>query len=197
MTIRFYLLPIIRPLGTRVPKYFYSLRYNPDGVIHSNYSIKDYGSIDMCVLASDISDANHVTLSAFPDVYSFPVNLDETMTTAQRTALNAYMEANAIPGDWIKTGDAFRATLRTITAMFLYMQRVLALLDYLSNPFAGLTLNTQYRNIPNPLHDALSQASAQLGYAWNVSGTDQARRIFKIMADQFGSRPIYFGFVTL
>ena len=65
------------------------------------------------------------------------------------------------------------------------------------DPYAGITLNTQYRNIANPLHDALRQAAIEMGYTWNVGNNDQARRILKLMSDQWGNTPIYFGFVTL
>jgi len=159
--------------------------------------MKDYGSIDMAILAADILQADHDALILNADVYAFPDNLDPVMTLAQRQTLNTYIEAHGIPGDWLAQGDTFRSVLRVITGMFMYLQRVLAIIGYPSDPYAGLTLNTQYRNIPNPLHDAMSQAATELEYTWNVASNDQIRKIFKLMSDQWGSQPIYFGFVTL
>jgi len=74
---------------------------------------------------------------------------------------------------------------------------VLAIIGYPADPFAGITLNTQYRNIPTALHDALLQAATELGYTWDVANNTQVRRIFKLMADQWGVQPILFGIATL
>ncbi len=191
--IRFYLLPIERNGANRGPKYFsWSDDPDPPGIV-CRASIKDYGSIDMGVVCADITQADHDSLVLHPDVYAFPENLDAGMAQAEKNALNTYLESNAVPADWLKVGDTFRAALRVVTAMFLYMQRVLAILLYPANPFAGLTLNTQYQSIPNPLHDALAAGAISLGYTWNVSPNDQVRKVFKTMADQWGGRPILFG----
>jgi len=197
--IMFYLLPIERNAAgnMRGPKYFAWLGDPDPPGIACPYSMKDYGSIDMGVLAADILQADHDALVLNADVYAFPENIDPAMTTAQRSTLNTYLEAHGIPGDWLAPGNTFRSVLRVVTGMFLYLQRVLAIIGYPQDPYAGLTLNTQYRNIPNPLHDAMSQAASELGYAWNVGNNDQIRKIFKLMSDQFGAASIYFGFVTL
>jgi hypothetical protein len=193
--IRFYLLPMERVGVWRGPKYF-KWMFNPNG-IDCLWSCKDYGSIDMGTLAADISQADHNSLIINTDVYSFPENLDVTMAQAERSAMNTYLEAHALPGDWISSSETFYSAARTITGMMLYNQRVCAILGYPENPYIGITLNTQYRNIPNPLHDALSQAAVDLGYTWTVANNDQARKVFKLMANQWGSNPIEFGFVTL
>ena len=197
--IRFYLLPINRFEDSdgirRGPKYF-KWNGNPTG-IDCRWSMKDYGSIDMALLAADILQVDHDSLVLNSDVYAFPENLNPLMTLAQRSTLNTYIEAYGIPGDWLKQGDTFRSVLRTITAMFLYLQRTLAILGYPADPFAGLTLNTRYNQMTIAYQNALSQAAIDLGYTWNVAANDQIRKIWKMMADQWGSREILFGFVTL
>lgn len=197
--IRFYLLPIERnAAGTsRGPKYF-AWRYDPDPPgLSSQWSMKDYGSIDMAILAADITQADHDALILNADVYAFPADLSASMTLTNRQAMNTYLEAHALPGDWLSPTDTFKSAARTITGMMLYNQRVCAILGYPTDPYAGLTLNTQYRNIANPLHDALSQAASELGYAWNVANNDQVRKILKLMADQWGNAVIYFDFIEL
>ena len=155
------------------------------------------GSIDMGVLAADILQADHDALILNADVYSFPANMDVTMTLSNRQAMNTYLEAHAIPGDWLSPGDTFLYACRIVTAMFLYLQRTLAILGYPVDPFAGLTLNTRYGQLTTEYQNAMSQAAADLGYTWGVAANDQIRKIWKMMADQWGSQPIYFGFVTL
>jgi len=198
MMIRFYILPVQRIEDEdirRGPKYF-KWDGNPTG-INCPWSIKDYGSIDMAVLAADILQADHDALILNADVYAFPENLDPVMTLANRQAMNTYLEVRGIPGDWLKQGDTFRSVLRTVTGIFLYLQRVLAILGYPANPFAGLTLNTRYGQLTTAYQNALSQAAIDLGFTWNVAANDQIRKIWKLTADQWGSQPFYFGFVVL
>lgn len=200
--IQFYLLPIERIDNYRGPSYFdfkghESIAGHIQLDIGEQWSMKDYGSIDMSVLAFTAAEAKHTDLIGRANVYQFPENLDVTMVLADRQALNTYLEAHGIPGDWLKQGDTFRYSLRTITAMFLYLQRALAILGYPADPFAGLTLNTRYGQLTTAYQNALSQAASELGYTWGVAANDQIRKIWKDMADQWGSQPILFGFVTL
>lgn len=197
--IRYYILPIDRPVINgqtyRGPKYL-KWRFNTTG-IDCLWGMKDYGSIDMCVVGTDILQADHDTLILNTDVYAFPENLDSTMTLANRQALNTYAEAHAIPGDWLKQGDTFRYALRTICGMFLYLQKTLAILGYPADPFAGITLNTRYGQLTQAYQDAMAQSAQLFGYTWNVAANDQIRKIWKLMADQWGSQVISFGFTEL
>ena len=197
--IRFYLLPIERGIdgNTRGPKYFkWKYDPNPPG-IDCLWSMKDYGSADICTLATDISQIDHDNLILNSDVYAFSDILDDLMSQSDRGELLDYCELQLIPADWIYAGITFREALKIITSMMLYNQRVCALMGYPSNPFSGVSQNTQYQNILNPLHDALQQAAIELGYIWGSRDQDQLRKIYKDMGDQWGSAPIYFGFVTL
>lgn len=196
--IRFYILPIDRTvLNQRGPKYF-KWKYDPDPPgIDCPWSMKDYGSIDMCTLATDITQSDHNVLVLNSDVYAFPEIIDTTMAQVERATLNAYLEAHALPGDWLSPGVTFRSALRTLTGMMMFVQKVCGILGYPDDPYAGITLNTQYRNIPNPLHDALSQAAQMFGFSWNISDNDQIRKILKMMADQWGSHQFIFSFTVL
>lgn len=199
--IRFYILPIDRQVINgqvyRGPMYF-NWRWNETG-INCRWSMKDYGSYDTCVLAADILQADHDALILHADVYDFPemATLDDAMTQSDRGELLDFLELYDIPGDWIYAGITFREALRTITSMMLYMQRVAAIMGYPGDPFGTVTQNTQYQNVPNPLHDAMRQGALDLGYSWDVSNVDQLRKIFKQMGDQWGSKGIFFGFIVL
>lgn len=193
--IHFYILPLVLVNGARNPKYFSD--GTPGTGISCPWGCIPYGSIDMCITAADITQADHDYVSSQADVYTAPDNLDVIMTLSERQAMNNYLEAHAIPADWLSPGDTFHYALRIVAGIFQYIQRVLALVGYPANPFAGLTLNTRYSNIPNPLHDALYNAAVELGYSWNVGNNDQIRKIWKMMADQWGSSPIYMNVATL
>lgn len=190
--IRWYILPMERTADNHRGPMYFKWRFNLNG-IDCHWSLTDYGSIDMCTIVADISQTDHDALILQADVYAFPENIDVNMTQAQRSELNTFLEAHAIPGDWLSPNTTFRENLRTIVGMMRYMMRVLAIIGYPVDPYAGLSLNTQYQNVPNPLHDAMQQAALERGYAWNVSPNDQIRKIFKYMSDQWASTPTYYG----
>jgi hypothetical protein len=135
-------------------------------------------------------------LAAQADVYAWPTVLDENLPQAERSAVTAYLEAAFVPANWISPSDTRRTALRTVTGMFLFMQRLTALsgnspLDW------GITLNTQFRNLTTEQQTWLEEAAVSLGYAWDVVSNDTIRLILKAMADAWGDQPIYFGFTTL
>lgn len=199
MSVRFYILPAQRVTDAggihRGPMYLL-WRFNPTG-LDVIWSLKDYGSIDLGCVAVDGAATDHATLAAQTNVYQFPENLDTVMTQAQRSVLESYLEAAAVPGDWIAPGDTFRVGLRTVTAMFLFMQRLTTKAH--SNPLEwGVTLNTQWRNLTAAQQGWITESFASLGYdsSFIVANT-QMRRIIKAASEQFGETPIHFGFVTL
>lgn len=199
MAILFYLLPIEVIGNMRGPMY---LRWqdgpNAPGLVVTHWSMRDYGSINMGVVAVDGDSTQHTTLAAQANVYQFPENLDAVMTSGQRGVLSAYLETHDVPGDWIANGDTFRVALRTVTGMFLYMQRLTGMTGNVSPLDWGYTLNTQWRNISAAHRTAIIDAAMSLGYAVDfIANNTQVRRILKVFADAWGTQPIYFRFVTL
>jgi hypothetical protein len=197
--IRYYILPIVRDatLTQRGPKYFQWGR-GPDkiGTIDCQWSLKDYGSIDQAVACAYLSAAQHATVSANSDVLSLPVNIDTTMTAGAVSAAQTFLETYNIPAGWINTGDTYRATLRTITAFFLYLQRVNGIAGNFTLPsnWANLTMS----QVPTDIRDAMAEAATSFGYDYSaVTGTTTVRTVLKAMADDWGTQPILFGFATL
>jgi hypothetical protein len=200
MTIRFYVLPIETVDGgtKRGPKYF-AWRFDPDPPgLTDQWSMLDYGLISECVLAANISDVNHAALVLNADVYSFPINLDANMPQGEQAALTTFLEGVRVPAQWLSGQQTYRSVLRTISGVFLYIQRVSAIMGVDPTTIPGVTFNTQYNKLPAALHDALAQAAADLGYSFSgVSANTTLRNLFKAMADQWGTRQILMGFVTL
>ena len=200
MAIRFYLLPVqvvmVGDQKYRGPAYL-KWRMNPTG-LDVPWSLKDYGTIDLGSVAVDGTAENHAYLAAQANVYQFPANLDVTMTSAQRSTLSAYLEARAVPGTWIAARDTFRTALRTVTAMFLFMQRLTHTAGGTSPLDWGVALNTQWRNLSAQQREWISSAFVSLEYSTaSIGNTSTMRAIIKDASEQFGSREILFGFVTL
>lgn len=198
MTIRFYVLPIERD-GTgilRWPKYFAS-RFNGGVGITADRNLIDYGLIDEGVLVANLGDADQAFLAAQPDVFAFPVDLDATMSQSEQITLTNLLETAQVPAQWLSGQQTYRSVLRTLTGMFLYMQRVSAILG-VDPTTLGVALNTQWRNLPPALQTALQQAAVDLGYDFGgVNNNTTLRNVLKAMADQWGTRPIYLGMATL
>jgi hypothetical protein len=193
--IQYFFLPVDVVGNYRGPSYL-KWRFNPDG-LDVPWSCKDYGSVNNIMVCAVNAEAADLTwLAAQADVYAWPTVLDENLPQAERSAVTAYLEAAFVPANWISPSDTRRTALRTVTGMFLFMQRLTALsgnspLDW------GITLNTQFRNLTTEQQTWLEEAAVSLGYAWDVVSNDTIRLILKAMADAWGDQPIYFGFTTL
>lgn len=200
--IKFYILPVervTRPSGGfwRGPKYF-QWRFDPDPPgIQCPCSLKDYGLIDFGVVAVDIQIADDEFLRLQSDVFAFPENLDVNMPQADMTSLTNFLEIAFVPAtNWLNGSLTYRAVLRTITAMFIYMQGLTSIagspLDW------GITLNTRFRNLSLVYQTAIRQTFTNLGFDSSfITDNSTIRQILKSAADLWGSKPIYFGFATL
>lgn len=197
--IRFYILPVdvvtIAGQIMRGPKYLEWFQ-NPSG-LDVRWSAKDYGAIDMMMCAVDAELADHTYLAGQTDVYAFPDNLDTSPSPAELSALEDYLELAYIPAQWLSPSDTWREILRIITAMFLFMQRLTGITG--SDPLVwGVSLNTQFRNIEQQYQDAIYEAFVTLGYDDSAIKSNWTMRVMlKNTADEWGERPIHFGFVTL
>jgi hypothetical protein len=195
MTIRYYIVPIERVDLGRGPKYF-KWRLGT-GTITCQWAMVDYGQVDQAVVAADISDADHATLAAASDVMTLPVNLDANMTAGAVNTAQTWLESIGVPAGWINAGLTYREVLRTVTALFLFVQRVCAILGRaITITQAGL--NTQFRNLPADVRAAITQAADEQGFnRTGISNTTTMRNILKLMADAWEDKPILFGFTSL
>lgn len=194
--IQYYLLPVdVQQEMYRGPMYL-MWRWNPDG-LDVPWGCKDYGLIDIMICAVDADATDHAWLASQTDVYQFPVDLDANPSPAELSTLEAAMESAYIAADWLNPAETWRQALRTVTGMFLFMQRLTAItgntpLDW------GVTLNTQFRNLDQVYQDAITQAFNDLDYDASVIRTNWTLRILlKNAADQWGEKPIYFGISIL
>jgi hypothetical protein len=200
MAVRFYLMPaavtIIEGSIFRGPKYL-KRRWHPED-LDVRWSGKDYGSIDLYVCAVDGTAADHAFLAAQSDTFAFPEDLEGAMSQADRAALSDYLEIVYVPADWITPSDSYRSALRTVTAMFLLMQRLTAMTGNVSPLEWGVGLNDQFRTLAQQYQDAIMGAFSTMGYDTGVIRANWTLRvILKNAADQWADRPILFGFVTL
>lgn len=195
MSIRYYILPITQNGVYRGPKYFVS-RASETGIV-CPWAIKDYGLINECVICADILDEDHTSLSGNSDVMSLPLNIDNTMTQGAVNQAKTFLENYGIPAGWITASQTYRDVLRTVTAFFLYVQRVTNILGR-AITLTGGALDTQIKNIPTDVRNALQQAAAEAGLDYSgVTGNTTVRQVLKLFADAWGTKPIDFGIAVL
>lgn len=195
--IRFYIVPVEQVGNYRGPEYLaWRFDQNPVAELAGiRWSCKDYGIINQMVCAADVTVTQHDYLAAQSDVWVWAENLDTSLTSQTRSALSAFLENIAVPANWLSPQDTNRTALKTVTGIFLSMQRITALTG--QNPLtSGLTLNTQFRNLDATWQAAITQAMTEIGLP-APGANDTIRAMLKSMADVWGTRSIAFGFVTL
>lgn len=194
--IRYFLLPIEQVGNNRGPEYL-SWRFDDDlDSVQCLWSMKDFGNINTAIVAVDCATQAQVDdLAGRANVFAISANLDAQMTAQERSDLTTYLEAQFVPAQWLAS-DTWRQATRTITGMYLFFQCTTARTG--QNPLdAGLTLNTQFQNLPVLWQTAINDCYTALGYTVNYSANTSLRNLLKGAADQWGARPILFGFAEL
>ena len=190
--VRLVILPVDQEGSARGPEYL-KWRFNPDG-LDVPWSCKDYGLSVTMLCAVEVAPAQIDYLAAQAGVLFIPADLEANPTPAELSALETRLEQGFIPADWLSPSDTWRVTMRTVGGMFLAAQRYSGITgEAFEN--SGVTLNTQLRNMPQYVQDALEQIATENGYPWQAEVKDNwtARIILKWFADQWGETPIIFG----
>jgi hypothetical protein len=115
MAVRFYLCPIetitdARGRTVRRPAY-----YTAAGI--SRIEMNDYGNEPTCLLAADVTPAQHTALVANADVSAFPVDLD-SLVGANLATVKTALESKNLPADDVTANTPYRIILRWIIAIF-------------------------------------------------------------------------------
>jgi hypothetical protein len=194
---RFYILPIETVGAHRGPKYF-TWRYDPDPPgINCPWGLMDYGLIDACLVAADISQEQHESLAANLDVAAPPQNIDQAISEIAIPQVKAVLEELRIPADWVDSTCTYRQVLRMIAGLFLFAQRHYGMhLEPLIDSKSQLEL--RWNQIPAARRERIQATADALGYDYSaVTGTWLIRRILKHLGDQWGAKPFYVGGVEL
>lgn len=198
--VRIYVMPIERVGNARGPKYF-KWWFNPDG-IDTVWSMKDFGYRDTCIIAADVTPAQHQEIAARDDVIAAPADIDSVIDTQQkRDAVVDALESLHVPAGWVEVGMTYREVVRPVTHLFLLAQRYYGQTASkygeglrLVEPSLGYTLDTLVSDIPAQVRQDLNEAAVSLGYDTSgVNGSWTYRRALKHLGDQWGDTPVLFG----
>lgn len=198
-----FLIPMVQvklnPLGMphMAPKYVWQyLQDNAATDSSIRYGLKRYTRMDEAVVGVTTPQAALDSFAAQPDVFRIASisTLDNTITGNQRNQIRAWLEAREIPGLWINTGDTRRKFIRGLIGMFLFAQKVEGRTGKgLKQTFqdAGVTLDTEWRNLPQSAKDVFLETATSLGFpAPNLPNTTPVRDIMKFFSEQWEGRII-------
>lgn len=175
----------------RAPKYMSS---------DHRWSAIYYGMINVCLDAIDTNLVDHQTLFDTSDVLSVDprtgdyIDLDGNATAGEITALKNYLDTagNFCPMDWATTADTRRSIIRGVCGMFLFIQRVTALSNFVPPTQWGITMSTQWVSLATNRRDAMRQAAKDLGFvAADPANTTTMRQILRYFGSHW-TAPISF-----
>lgn len=196
MTVRFYILPIEQSTdgAARGPKYFpWQFDPDPPALIDAAWAMKDYGLIDAALLAADLDQTQHNTLTANPDVAAAPANIDQNISDIAIPQVQQVLEALRIPAGWVDNTYTYRQILRMVGGLFMFAQRYHGTHNEQLIDNAG-QLDLRWNQIPAARQDRLKATADALGYDYSsVTNQTTVRQILKMLADQWGATPILFG----
>lgn len=182
---RFYIVPVIGS-GTaadcRRPKY---VRPNCQAAPVAPYSFIDYGFEGIGLVLADTTVDQDSAVTAQPDVFRIPDNLDQTLGGAA-TAIQTKLESWHLPGDWVTGATTYRTLIKVSIGVFLFVQRYISVSgNNLAIITGAVTLNTQFGSLSLKARQDLSTAAKQLKLDTSqVTGTTTVREMLKMIGNQ-------------
>jgi hypothetical protein len=190
--MRIYIMPILVVNDNyRGPKYL-RWRFNPEG-LDVPWSAKDYGLIDACLVAADVTQEQHEALVAEIDVVAAPVDIDQDISELAIPEIQTVLEALRIPSQWVTTDYTYRDLLRMVAGLFMFAQRHHGLWN---EPLIDnvAQLDVQWNQIPLDRRQRVVDTADSFGYEYgDITGTWTVRQILRYLAVQWSDTPVHFG----
>src|SRR5690349_507923 len=100
----------------------------PDGVDpkyigNSNFSCMTYGRQPVYLCAADLDATFDAQLTAAPDVYRIPDNLDQHLSAQVVGIVQTALENRNLPSQWVDTMHTYRDVIRIVHGMFNLLGR--------------------------------------------------------------------------
>lgn len=191
MTHRLYLLPLVpNAKGAMIPAYADAEL----GGVETN--LVSYGSEPVCLLAADVTAAQHGALTAHADVTALPADLTQAIG-GQLGAVQAALVSLNIPEDWVQGTHTYRQVVRVVATVFLFASRLQA--AQVARLFGGtVTLATRFNQLPAGVRTALRDTADSLGIdSTQLSGTMTLRQLLKFCGDSAHLFEIHLGQETV
>jgi hypothetical protein len=197
MTCRLFIVPAVL-LGIP-PRESWKAKYFQDGqlVLDPPASAMDYGGEAVRLVAAEVTAEQVTWLSAQSDVLVLPADLSATLTSGQVTAARAALEGLNIPGNWITTSMTWETVLRAVAGLFQFAQKLQSVTGG-RRLWRGGALTTRWNQLPVELQQDILDTCAALGYDTAfIVGTTTLRVLLRNLGQQWGSKPLLLGCMTI
>lgn len=186
-------MPIEVYNNSRLPQYLFHGRYPERERIHCNWAMMDYGLINACLVVATVTQEQHEQLTAEADVAAAPENIDQNVSELAIPKVQAVLEALRIPAEWVDTTYTYRTLLRMVAGLFQFAQRHHGMHGEQLIDNVG-QLDLRWNQIPAARRVRIRATADSFGYGYStVTNTTKVRKILMILANQWGSVPIYMG----
>ena len=150
-----------------------------------------YGLEPVFLCWADVTPAQHSQLAAQSDVQPIPEDIDQTISPGALNTVRDNLEALHIPAGWVTTADTYREVMRVVCGVFQLSQRYNGM-HRRRLVEAGVTLNTQWTDLPAGFRQRLRAAAESHNYDTSeLSGTSTLRDILKFLSDQWQGTTFY------
>lgn len=161
------------------------------------WDLVDYGKSPWCLVAADVSVAQHAFLVAQSDVAAIPTAFDDQLGGPAATTARDFLEAASIPGTWITASDTWRSVLRSVIGTFNFANRYLAIANDTLVP-SGQTLTTQFGNLTAQQQQAYRDTCADFGIPTDfLTPQITLHNAIKALADLWADTPRTLGGLAL
>jgi len=204
MAVRIYVIPTTSPIFNGKPwrcvKYLgdtwlaarIDASFAPEvGLENIQSSRHYYGANPVAIVIADVTPAQNTILSGKPDVLTVPANMDDDLSAGAVSTTQNFLESLHIPAGWVSTALTYRAVIRKILWLFMYVQAVQGLYNVpLVDSGTGITQSSTFERLPQAQQDAMTQAVNLLGFSTaGLQPSTTLRTLLKNLADQWGDVP--------
>lgn len=166
--------------------------YRPEHFDGLRYQCIDYGDEPYFLVASDVTNAQHTTLTSFADIAAFPQNLDLEVG-GNLSTVQTELENRNLPGTWVNANHTFRQILFGVWAVMtlagvLYARSLAKIFE------SGITLSTTMAELTQTQRNRLEDAAIALDLDYSsVTGSTTVRQVLRILCQQMKPRGSFFG----
>lgn len=154
---------------------------------------------DITLIAVDATQTRLDEIAANLDVVTIPQDLDQTPSAALRQDITGILEDHNIPGNWIQQSVEVRETMRSTAWIMTLFGRVWSNTPEPRDSFftGGVTLNTQWQNLPTATQNVLIAAAVYFNINLDPAPNELFRSILKNIADSQAGVPYNFDLITI
>ena len=194
MAVHRYLMPKVQGAVTGFPDTWapkHAGLCTPHPVTGHKFSVKDCGHFgpNVCFVQMHTDAAGHATISADPQVFVVPDDLDTQLGAVTAVALETRLENNNLPGNWVTATLTWRQFLRRFFGVIHLLQRMGGFRPLRALLGPGVTWNTTLGDLDLDMRQRLAAAADREGVdRTGITAASTLRQVAARFAQAYASR---------